>query len=172
MEIGVPNDAVLLLSVGELSARKNHKVVVQALQELPENFWYVIVGKGGLREELMGLDHTGRLKMLGYRTDIVDLLHASDVFVFPSLQEGLPVALMEAMTSGLPVVCSRIRGNTDLVDEKQCLFEPMDVDGCRDAIKNVLGCNTGELGKYNQEKIMKFSTDEINRQMDKIYRLD
>ena len=86
IEIGVPLDAKLLISVGELSTRKNHKVVVQALQELPGNYWYIIVGKGSLRDELESIDHTGRLKLLGYRTDIAELLQCSDVFVFPSLQ--------------------------------------------------------------------------------------
>lgn len=135
MEIGIPIDATLLISVGELSVRKNHKIVIQALQKLPKNFWYVIVGKGDLQEELMKLDHTRRLKLLGYRTDIVELLHASDVFVFPSLQEGLPVALMEAMAGGLPVICSPIRGNLDLV--KDGLVAAKDIDGWVNAIKSV-----------------------------------
>lgn len=90
----MPLDCKLLLSVGELSVRKNHKVVVEALQKLPNGYWYVIAGKGDLKEKLEKMDTTGRLKLLGFRTDIVDLLHSSDLFVFPSLQEGLPVALM------------------------------------------------------------------------------
>lgn len=93
-EIGVPLGAKLLISVGELSKRKNHRIVVEALQQLPDDYWYVIVGQGELKEELKRLDKTGRLKLLGYRTDIVELLRCSDLFVFPSLQEGLPVALM------------------------------------------------------------------------------
>lgn len=118
-EIGMPLDAKLLISVGELSVRKNHKVVVEALQELPKNYWYAIVGRGSLKEELENVDHTGRLKLLGFRKDIVDLLHASDVFVFPSLQEGLPVALMEAMAAGLPCIASKIRGNEDLINKSR-----------------------------------------------------
>ena len=115
-EIGVPINATLLISVGELSVRKNHKVVVEALQSLPDDYWYVIVGKGDLKDELEKMDHTGRLKLLGFRTDIKELLWCSDLFVFPSLQEGLPVALMEAMAAGLPVVASDIRGNRDLTE--------------------------------------------------------
>ena len=53
---------------------------------------------------------------MGYRTDIPELLKASDLFVFPSLQEGLPVALMEAMSCGIPCIASKIRGNADLLD--------------------------------------------------------
>ena len=98
-ELGVPNDAKLLISVGELSVRKNHKVIVEALQKLLDNSWYIIVSKGELKEELQKIDKTGRLKLLGFRTDIVELLHTSDMFLFPSLQEGLPVALMEAIAN-------------------------------------------------------------------------
>lgn len=80
---------------------------------LPENYYYIIVGKGKLAEELLALDKTNRLRLLGYREDVRELLWSSDVFVFPSLQEGLPVALMEAMAAGLPCVASDIRGNID-----------------------------------------------------------
>lgn len=115
-EIGGAIGAKLLLSVGELSVRKNHKVVVEALQGLLDDYWYVIVGTGDLKNELISLDHAGRLKLLGVRTDIEKLLNVSDLFVFPSLQEGLPVALMEAMAAGLPCIVSKIRGNVDLID--------------------------------------------------------
>ena len=168
-EIGIPEDSTMLLSVGELSIRKNHKAVIQALQELPENFWYVIVGNGDLQEELRRLDHTGRLKLLGYRTDIADLLHASDVFVFPSLQEGLPVALMEAMASGVPVVCSSIRGNTDLVDDEHCLFNPVDVDGIRSAVEYARN-NQEKLTVQNLEKIRAFDLSGVDGLVSEIYR--
>ena len=58
-----------------------------------------------------------RVILLGYRTDIIELLRASDIFAFPSLQEGLRVALMEAMSSGVPVMASRIGGNVDLIED-------------------------------------------------------
>ena len=169
-EIGVPLDATLLISVGELSARKNHKVAVEALQELPENYWYIIIGKGSLKDELESIDRTGRLKLLGYRTDIAELLQCSDVFVFPSLQEGLPVALMEAMASGLPVACSRIRGNVDLIDDENCLFEPTDIKGIEKAIRYVLSQDLGKMATHNLEAVRKFSLKEVAQRMEEIYR--
>ena len=116
-EIGVPLSAKMLLSVGELSARKNHRIVIEMLQKAPENYWYVIVGKGELKDSLLSLDKTGRVKLLGYRSDIRELLYAADLFVFPSVQEGLPVALMEAMACGKVCCASRIRGNVDLIHD-------------------------------------------------------
>ena len=93
--------------------------------------YYAIVGKGPLEKELIKLDSTGRLRLLGYRTDIVDILHCADLFAFPSFQEGLPVALMEAMVAGLPCVCSRIRGNVDLTESGMDvqLVDPSNVSG-------------------------------------------
>lgn len=115
-DIGVPFDAKLLISVGELSIRKNHKIVIEALNKINDKgVYYAIVGKGELKEDLERIDKTGRLVLLGFRTDIVELLHASDLFVFPSIQEGLPVALMEAFVSKKICIASKIRGNTDLI---------------------------------------------------------
>ena len=64
--------------------------------------------------------------MLGFRNDIYELLKCADAFVFPSKQEGLPVALMEAMAAGLPCIASRIRGNVDLLPDSRYLFESSD----------------------------------------------
>ena len=104
-------------------------VVIEAMKQLVQKhsqLRYFICGQGEKKQELQQLirkyhleDH---VKLLGFRTDVAELCQAADVFVFPSKQEGLPVALMEAMACGVPVVCSRIRGNTDLVEDEKCLF--------------------------------------------------
>lgn len=144
----MPLDAKLLILVGELSARKNHAVVVQALRTLPNDCWYVIVGKGKLAEELLAWDWTGRLKLLGYREDVRELLWASDLFVFPSLQEGLPVALMEAMAAGLPCVASDIRGNNDLLGRG---IDPRDARAWAAAI--VAGGTCGSVDEYASDVV-------------------
>ena len=140
------------------SVRKNHKVVVQALQELPEDYWYVIVGKGDLKLELEELDYTGRLRLLGYRTDIVDLLHCANIFVFPSLHEGLAVALMEAMAAGLPCIASRIRGNIDLLPKS--VENTTNVDEWKEAVE----C-THDTTLLDVE----FSREKINNYMKALY---
>lgn len=125
-EIGVAPDDFVLLSVGELIPRKNHEVVIWAMSVLKQNgglehIEYVICGQGAyeadlkkLAEDLSVVDH---VHFLGYRSDISEICNCADLFVFMSHQEGLPVALMEAMACGLPAVCSNIRGNTDLIDD-------------------------------------------------------
>ena len=113
-EIGVSANDFVLLSVGELIPRKNHEVVIRALSVLKQldkliHIEYVICGRGAyeidlkkLAEELDVADH---VHFLGYRNDISEICNCADLFVFMSHQEGLPVALMEAMACGLPAVC-------------------------------------------------------------------
>lgn len=124
-EIGIAQDEFALLSVGELIPRKNHEVVLRALAVLKQaeeldGIQYVICGRGALEQELKSLAAelglTEHVSFLGYRKDIPAICASCDLFVFMSHQEGLPVALMEAMACGLPVVCSAIRGNTDLIE--------------------------------------------------------
>lgn len=174
-ELGIPDSSTLLLSVGELNQNKNHETVIRAIANM-ENVRYLIAGKGGLDGYLQGLidelGMTDRVQLLGYRSDIRELLIASDVFVFPSYREGLSVSVMEAMASGLSVVCSRIRGNTDLVDEKGgAHFNPHSVEDCRNAIESVLSADMSEHGKYNKEKIKAFSCETVDKLMREIYSL-
>ena len=124
-EIGVRSDDFILLSVGELIPRKNHEVVIRAMSVLKQNdklehIEYMICGRGvyeaDLKELAKKLNVTDHVHFLGYRSDVSEICNCSDLFVFMSHQEGLPVALMEAMACGLPVICSNIRGNTDLIE--------------------------------------------------------
>ena len=171
--LGVPEGATLLLSVGELNENKNHSTVIRTLKDF-ENVHYVIAGKGHLEAELLALAAAegvcDRLHLLGYRTDVAELYAAADAFVFPSYREGLSVSLMEAMATGLPVVCSAIRGNVDLIDEQGgALFDPHSVDACREAIATVLAADRAAAGAYNKEKVKEFSTDTVFAAMRLLY---
>ena len=163
-EIGIPEGAIWLLTVGELIERKNHIVLIDAISDM-ENVFLTIVGDGELTEQTQNYIEekglTKKVKLLGYRKDIKELNSASDIFVFPSLQEGLPVALMEAMACGKPIACSRIRGNTDLIDDNGgVLFDPHSVKECREAILKVINDNSG-MGLYNSERIKVFGIQEV-----------
>ncbi len=172
-ELGVPPDATLLLSVGELNTNKNHETVIRAISDL--NVYYMIAGEGDLKGHLQSvineLGLTERVKLLGYRKDMTELYKTVDIYVLPSIREGLNVSVMEAMASGLPVACGRIRGNTDLIDENGgALFEPQSVDECRDAISSIIRRNKSEMAAYNLKKIQVASIDEIIKNMDEVYR--
>ena len=109
--------------------------------------------------------------LLGYRNDIAELNSAADIFVFPSLQEGLPVALMEAIASKRLVVCSNIRGNIDLVTDEHYLFKPTDIDDVAEKIKNsVDNMRNEDVIDRNFERLDDcFSLNVVSRKMSDIY---
>ena len=182
-ELGIPKEAVLLLSVGELNKNKNHETVIRAVAKLPEikedKVYYAIAGKGELEEWLrklirnLGLE--SQVFLLGFREDMAVLYHAADIFLFPSKREGLSVALMEAMASGLPCIASKIRGNIDLLEDGKggYLCQEDDIKGFAQKIE-VLVKNMKvkeKFGYYNQEKIKKFNLYAVNEKMRKIYEI-
>ena len=121
-ELGLSQNDFVVMSIGQISVRKNQKCIIEAMAHIEnKKIKYVIVGFGELELELkklvrkLGLDD--RIIFAGYRKDAKALLHCADVFAFPSLQEGLPASLMEAMAVGLPIVASNIRGNNDLIED-------------------------------------------------------
>ncbi len=174
-ELGIPEDACVLLSVGELNQNKNHETVIRAVAD--SDLFYLIAGEGDLRERhirlIEELGAADRIKLLGFRTDVGALCEASDVFVFPSLREGLPVSVMEAMACGKPCVASRIRGNTDLIDEDKggILCLPDDTDGFRKAILKLAsdGDLRQRMGAYNAEKVKRFGLEAVMTSLRGIY---
>ena len=177
-KLGIGNEEFVLLSVGEMTENKNHRLALQALALLPEKpIRYVLVGRGERMEELQAqareLGITDRVIFTGYRNDVSELYPAADAFFFPSFREGLSVALMEAMASGLPAIVGKIRGNTDLIDDGvEGLYMPLTPEGAAEAIRKLyddpaLGARLGEAAR---EKVRRFSAPEVQRKMREIYR--
>ncbi|MES2831348.1 MAG: TIGR03088 family PEP-CTERM/XrtA system glycosyltransferase [Pseudomonadota bacterium] len=117
-------------TVGRIQNIKNHKGLVSAflrlLALLPayrEQLVLTIVGDGPLMAELRtqveASGATDRIRLLGARSDIADLMSTFDVFVLPSFNEGTPITLLEAMASGLPVIASRVGGIPDVVQDHE-----------------------------------------------------
>ena len=167
-ELGLNDNNLMILSVGELNDNKNHSSVIKAIAGM--NLTYVIVGKGDLKDTLEKLaqENNVDLRLMGFRSDVADFYNAADAYILPSIREGLNVSLLEAMASGLPIACGRIRGNTDLIEDKEVLFDPLNIDEIRSAITVVLE-NRSVLGKYNIEKIHSFDLTKVEEQMSEIY---
>ncbi len=173
-ELNLSNNEFVLLSVGELSKRKNHKVVIEALSKIEnKSITYVICGKGELDKYLeeKAKKLNVKLKLLGFRKDVDEIYRIADLFIFPSLQEGLPVALMEAMSHGLPVVCSKIRGNSDLIKngEGGYLIDAREIDGFAKAIDKIMNIKDLSMGNINKKNIAKFDSRIVIKKMRKIY---
>lgn len=167
--LGLKDTDIMLLSVGELSPRKNHGIVIEAISQLKdERYKYFICGKGELKEEYQSLIKELGLEkqvfLLGYRDDISELCQASDLYLFPSHQEGLPVALMEAIACRVPVICADVRGNTDLVKNQNCLFTSDDKQSLIRCLKNA--CIQQEMRICISEKL-KQTVEENYRNLEK-----
>ncbi|MFI7691309.1 glycosyltransferase [Nonomuraea sp. NPDC049655] len=122
-ELVMPPTARIALTVARLAAPKGHADLLAAISELPaaaDDVRFVWAGEGGEDERLLslieraGLD--GRVHLLGHRQDVARLLHAADLFVFPTHWEGCSRALIEAMSAGLPIVASDASSNPELLD--------------------------------------------------------
>jgi len=177
-EINIPLDSIVLLSMGELNKNKNHQIIIKTISKIKNSdIYYVICGQGKQNRNLHLLSKRlkvdNRIVFLGYRDDVVDLLRISDIYVFPSLREGLSVSLIEAMAAGLPCVVSKIRGNIDLVvDEKGgFLCDANNSDEYKDKIETIVADNTlkQNMGKFNQNILKKFDLSVIMNEMRKIY---
>lgn len=178
-KLGLEDNDVFAISVAQLIPRKNHIVLIKAIAKLHNSkFHLFIVGDGvqerELKREAVKLGIRSQIHFMGFRKDVNELVSASDLFLFASLQEGLPVAVMEAMACGKPIIASRIRGNIDLIDEGKggVLVEPRDVEGFTNAINYCLEKRKDWklMANYNVSKIKHYSVDCIVEQMSKIYR--
>lgn len=178
-EIGAPEDSLLMMSIGELNDNKNHASVINALSKISNtDIYYVICGVGALKDSLKQLIEAKglieRVKLLGYRKDIPDVLYASDLFVFPSKHEGLPVSLMEAMAAGLPVICSKIRGCVDLVHEgiNGYLFNPNEIEDIKKVIEKILSERTKwqEYSINNLRDVINYSHEVVVEEMMRVYQ--
>ncbi len=146
-EIGVPDGAVLLLTVGRLTVQKGHTVLLDAIAQLKTSGTqsaFAFAGDGPLRAELeQTTQHLGiadHVRFLGVREDINELLLAADIFVQPSLWEGLSLALLEALLAGLPVLATGVEGVVDVVEDGRSalLVPPTDATALASAIERLL----------------------------------
>ncbi len=177
-EIGVPEDAFVIVSAGELNKNKNTDVVVRALEELQEkDIHYIACGigpeEGKLKELATRLNVSSRFHLLGYRTDMPEIMAVSDAFTMMSFREGMPRSLLEAMDLGLPCVGSDTRGIRDLIDKKGgFICKPTDPDAFADAFRILR--NNPELGKqmgeHNRGKVQQYSSEVVREELYEIYK--
>jgi len=120
--MGIDEQTSAIGVVAALSPQKGYRYLLEAMQKVLQNTEAVLLvaGSGVLQPALVAqaqkLGIADRVRWLGHREDVPELLHALDLFVLPSLWEGLPYALLEAMAAGVPIVATAIAGNVDLID--------------------------------------------------------
>ena len=167
-ELGVPRNAFLILSVGELNQNKNHQLVIKAISSLNnENIHYMIAGVGDQKETLekIAKELKVNLHLLGYRRDVAELYKVSNLYIHPSFREGLPVSVMEAVASNIDCICSNIRGCSDIVNSGY--FNPTDVNGLSCLIKDFISGKTNKID--NSVKLSDFDYKHVNNQIIELY---
>ena len=176
--LGVQSGQKMILSVGELISRKNYKTAIDVIAKLDtEQLCYYICGQGVLRSEIeeyaKARGVSDSVVFLGYRRDIPQICACADVFLHTSYQEGLPMAVMEAMACGSPIVASQIRGNVDLIEDgvDGFLCDPQDVDSFAEKIQRVLDEPdlAEELRRNGLQNIKSFDMSIVTKQLQKIY---
>jgi glycosyltransferase involved in cell wall biosynthesis len=143
-ELGLPPGLRLAVAVGRLVPQKNHQLAVRALAQVPDTA-LVVLGEGPLRAELEETARAegvaGRVVLPGVRPDARGIVGAADVVVFSSTWEGLPLAALEALAAGTPVVATAVRGLRELLTDGRdaLLVPPDDPAALAGALRQVLG---------------------------------
>jgi glycosyltransferase involved in cell wall biosynthesis len=180
--LGLTTGRRLIGTVGRLTAVKGHAHFLLAARQLledGEDLHFVIVGDGPLldqlREKAEELGIKDNVMFLGHRDDTYDLLRAMDIFVLPSLHEGIPMVMLEAMALARPVVASRVGGIPEvLTDQVHGLLvsagNPVELTrACEKFLKNqVLAESCGRAGQMRIEQ--EFSSEAMGEKVASLYQ--
>lgn len=158
-ELGLaPNDQIVL-TLARLAPNKGHRYLIGAMPEVIRQFpnvHFVFAGapdeQAALEQLADALNARDRLHILGFRTDGPRLLAGSDVFALPSLGEGLPLSVIEALAAGLPMVATRVGGTPEIIrhGENGLLVPPADADALQDALLSVLGLDDAARAQWQE----------------------
>lgn len=168
--------ARVFVSVGELNDNKNQEVAIRALAKMKNpSYYYVLCGEGEKKEYLIQLAEelriADRVMFLGYQNNISDILIACDYFVFTSLREGLPGALMEAMASGIPCIASKIRGCTDLLRGSKYMFDPRNPDDLAEKMTGIIEYKESQKEvARNREYVVNFDINNAINSLKALYK--
>ena len=178
--LGLGPDEPVIGTVGNFTAKKDQATLLRAVARLGERLpavRLVLVGSGPLDADLRRLVTTLELDanvvFAGSRGDVPDLLPAFDVFALSSRFEGLPIALLEAMASGLPCVATTVGGIPEVITDGRdgLLVEPADPGGLADALSALLGDPTrrDEVGRHAARRATDFEVTGAVRQIERVY---
>lgn len=175
-KLGLKEDDVMLFSVGELNKNKNHEVVIRAVAKLNNSkLHYFIAGQGELKDYLINLSNdygiSKQVHLLGYCDNVFELLQCTDLYVFPSKREGLSVALMEAIACRTPVVCSNIRGNTDLIKNQDYIFNTDDIEELCKCISMSIEKDNQNVVEENYKTLQRYDLKNVVEQMKEEYKI-
>jgi len=173
---------IVIGSVGRLSEEKGYENLIRAFKWILDDgikARLVLVGEGKLKEALINLSYelglNERVYFAGLRRDVPNLLKMMDIFVLPSKWEGLPIALLEAMYVGLPIIASRVGGIPEVVEDGRegFLINPGDAEELKKALNKLILMDKPlrkKMGERGEEKVLrKFSPEMYVKNLTKLY---
>lgn len=168
----IPLSATVLLSVGEVNKNKNHQVVVDVLPNYPDCY-FIICGQGSKMDDLKNksrqLGISERVIFAGFQSDVSIFYRISDIFIFPSIREGLGMVVLEAMCNNVLCVVASNRGTFDLLPDSRLRFEPCNSDDLNKKLMIALNEDcTDEIEKY-KDVLEKFNTKNSLGLMKELY---
>jgi len=176
-KFNLDENSMILLSVGELIKRKNHEIIIRTISHLRNiDIHYFIAGDGPLLESLKNITQSlkieDKIHFLGYCRNVNELCNSCDVFILPSYQEGLSLALMEAMACGKTVIASKIRGNIDLIKDGGYLVDVDSIEGYKESITQLYKNKKLQerMGIANITDIQKYDIKVIEQKISEIFK--
>lgn len=177
-ELNVPKNAFHIVTVAELNVNKNQKVIIEALAKINnKDIYYSICGKGNNEKQLNELIYKykleDRVRLLGYRTDVAEILQTADCFAFPSFREGLGVAAIEALLCNVPLIVADNRGTREysINGVNSIVCKPGAVDEFAEAIE-VLYRDSAKRTKMTlryRKTAEKFAIENVEKTMKEVY---
>lgn len=177
-ELHVSADAFHIVTAAELNKNKNQKVIIEAIGTLPqEDIYYSICGKGTeetlLRKLVKEKGLENRIRFLGYRTDMEEILQTADCFAFPSYREGLGVAAVEALLCNVALVASDNRGTREYAVKGKNAFicKADSVPEFAQAIETLYKDRElrAKMSQSGRASAMEFTVGEVEKTMKKVY---
>jgi glycosyltransferase involved in cell wall biosynthesis len=181
-ELGLTPDQPLVIVLGRLAANKGQRFLVEAAPDILARFpttHFVFAGnpegRGDIEARIRALNLEPHFSLLSFRSDVVNLLRSSDLFVLPSLGEGFSLAIVEALAAGLPVVATRVGGAAEIIDEGRngFLVPPADAGALGEAVIRALSLDAPareNMRRAALDTARHFSFDITAQKMYEIYR--
>ncbi|AST58540.1 glycosyl transferase family 1 [Thermoanaerobacterium thermosaccharolyticum] len=180
--LSATDNDVIIICIGEINKNKNQMQLIKSIQRIlkeKNNVYALIIGDGSERKNLQKYIKDNELekniKILGFRSDIPELLNASDIIGLFSYREGLGKCLMEGMAAGLPIIATDTKGARELVNDgyNGFLVPVYDIDKTVDTIKKLADDKElrTKMGSEGRKIIQDYSIDKVLKEMDEIYSL-
>jgi len=158
-ELGLSNEQPLILVLGRLRPNKGYPYLLEAAPTILARFptaYFVLAGnpddRAAAEAQIARLGIEGHVSIVGFRSDVVNLLRSADLFVLPSLAEGFSLAIVEAMAAGLPVVATRVGGAAEIIEDGHngFLVPPADSEALARTVRHVLDLDSASKENLRQ----------------------